>query len=97
LLTIFTHTLASVVGEAKIAFELNSDLLSILELEPEEAEDDVQIPDHKAERTFPISQVAAIIAAGKFFFKNAFRSNNDPQMSSLPGPFYHCRRRVYGR
>jgi hypothetical protein len=55
------------VGEAKFAFELNSDLLTILELEPEEAKDDVQIPDHKAERTFPISQVAAVIAAGKFF------------------------------
>jgi hypothetical protein len=54
---------ASVVGEAKFAFELNSDLLTILELEPEEAKDDVQIPDHKAERTFPISQVAAVIAA----------------------------------
>jgi hypothetical protein len=68
LLTIFIHTSASVVGEAKIAFELNSDLLSILELEPEEAKDDVQIQDRKAERTFPISQVAAVIAAGKFFF-----------------------------
>lgn len=67
-MTIFIHTLASVVGEAKVAFELNSDLLTILELAPEEAEDDVQIPDHKAERTFPISQVAAVIAAGMFLF-----------------------------
>jgi len=97
LLTIFIHTLASVVGEAKIAFELNSDLLSILELEPEEAEDDVQIPDHKVERTFPISQVAAIIAAGKFFLKTLFDQIMTPQMSSLPGPFYHCCRRAHGR
>jgi hypothetical protein len=64
----YTHTLASVVGETKLAFDLNSGLLSILDLEPEESKDDVQIQNRTAERTFPISQVAAVIAAGKFFF-----------------------------
>jgi len=62
---LLTHTLASVVAEAKIAFDLNSELLSILELEPEEPKDDVQIQYPIAEKTFPVSQIAAIIAAGK--------------------------------
>lgn len=54
---------ASVVAEAKVAFDLNSDLLSILELEPEEPKDDVRTLYPIAERTFPVSQIAAIIAA----------------------------------
>lgn len=56
---------ASVVAETRTAFELNSDLLSILDLEPEESKDDVQVQAKypTTERTFPISQVVAVIAA----------------------------------
>jgi len=66
---LLTHIiiLAPVVAEAKVAFDLNSDLLSILELEPEEPKDDVRTRYPIAERTFPVSQIAAIIAAGKFY------------------------------
>lgn len=55
-----TEVKASIVAEANTAFNLNSGLFSILELEPEQSKDGVQA---LAGRIFPVSQVAAIIAA----------------------------------
>jgi len=58
-----TEVKASIVAEANTVFNLNSGLLSILELEPEESKDDIQAQHPTAGRTFPVSQVAAIITA----------------------------------